>query len=95
MFAAQAAPSVVLVFLVVVLCAIACKDAFNDEVHESAATKMYCNHCVWQVVDSETGKAYFDTMRHSLTTSFRMLVGEWHDAMFQAVEETTEATQLW
>jgi len=76
--AALAAPSVILVFLVVVLFAVACKDAFNDE-----------------VADPETGVAYFDTMRHSLTTCFRILVGEWHDTMFEAVAETTEATQLW
>ena len=76
--AEQAAPSMILVFLVVVLWAAACKDAFNDE-----------------VVDQEMGEAYFDTMRHSLITSFRILVGEWNDAMFAAVGETTEATQLW
>ena len=49
----------------------------------------------FKVMDPETGVAYFDTMRHSLTTSFRILVGEWHDAMFAAVAKTTEATQLW
>ena len=48
-----------------------------------------------QVIDTETGHAYFDSMRHSLTTSFRILVGEWNDVMVQAVAETTEATQLW
>lgn len=37
MYAALAAPSVILVFLVVVLFAVACRDAFNDEVRESCA----------------------------------------------------------
>ena len=32
---AQAAPSMILVFLAVILCAVACKDTFSDEVHES------------------------------------------------------------
>jgi len=76
--AAQAAPSMILICLVVILCAVACKDAFSDE-----------------VIDPETSQAYFDTMRHSLMACFRILVGEWHDTMIEAVADTTEATQLW
>ena len=30
-----------------------------------------------------------------MTACFRILVGEWHDTMIEAVADTTEATQLW
>ena len=75
MCAAQAAPSMILVFLVVVLCAVACKDAFNDEVHKACARRYRGRLCV-------TGYRYGDRacllwQHAALTDNFFPHSGGW------------------
>ena len=48
-----------------------------------------------KVIDPISNKPYFDTFSRSLSTSFRLFTGNWHDVMFQAAEATTEGAQIW
>eukprot|EP00658_Telonema_sp_P-2_P001470 TRINITY_DN10544_c0_g1_i1.p1 TRINITY_DN10544_c0_g1~~TRINITY_DN10544_c0_g1_i1.p1 ORF type:complete len:336 (+),score=85.13 TRINITY_DN10544_c0_g1_i1:144-1151(+) len=48
-----------------------------------------------KVIDPDTGKPYFDTYSHSMSTLFRMFAGHWQPIMEQCVTATTEAAQLW
>ena len=47
-----------------------------------------------KLIDSYTGDPYFDNFSNSIATCFRMCFG-WYGIMYQAVDETTEAAQIW